>query len=135
MSTGPSKEELENYWKTSRSYFDELAQHYKIEDPDYYDKFIAPFYSSPFAAVTGTGKRSSPIAVISAAIAVLLVGVISAVVIFLASGDSIEPEEKSTPEPEKKIEREQINTDTVKTKKETDPGNLRNRKQPYKRVR
>ncbi|MBI5402747.1 MAG: hypothetical protein HY959_05065 [Ignavibacteriae bacterium] len=41
---GPSKEELEKYFKSNRKYFDELARNYKISDPDYYNKFIAPFY-------------------------------------------------------------------------------------------
>jgi len=41
----PSREELENYFKNNRKYFDELAKNYKITDPDYYKKNIEPFYS------------------------------------------------------------------------------------------
>ncbi|HJY62739.1 MAG TPA: hypothetical protein VJ455_01180 [Ignavibacteria bacterium] len=58
MTSGPSKEELENYWKTSRQYFDELARHYQTADPEYYRKFIAPFYINPLYSVS-SGKSSS----------------------------------------------------------------------------
>jgi len=61
MSSGPSKEELEMYWKSSRQYFDELANYYKTADPAYYNQFIAPFYSNPFnqvsSAKSGSGAK------------------------------------------------------------------------------
>jgi hypothetical protein len=46
MPSGPSKQELEMYWKDSRQYFDELARYYKESDKAYYDEYIAPFYSN-----------------------------------------------------------------------------------------
>jgi hypothetical protein len=56
MSSGPSREELLNYWKTSRAYFDELARHYKTSDPDYYKSHIEPFYTNPLYSA---GNKSS----------------------------------------------------------------------------
>jgi hypothetical protein len=58
MPSGPSKEELEMYWKTSRNYFDELAKYYKTADPAYYNRYIAPYYSNPFS--TGSASQNSP---------------------------------------------------------------------------
>lgn len=50
MSSGPSKQELDMYWKNSRQYFDELAKHYRETDPEYYNKYIAPYYANPFVS-------------------------------------------------------------------------------------
>jgi hypothetical protein len=58
---GPSKEELEYYFKNSRQYFDELAKHFYETDRDYYDKFIAPFYS-PFGRMTPGSKPRNKVA-------------------------------------------------------------------------
>lgn len=68
---GPSKEELEYYFKNSRKYFDELARHFYETDRDYYDKFIAPFYS-PFGRMT-PGSKPRGKAALSLVIAGLLV--------------------------------------------------------------
>lgn len=58
MQTGPSKEELKNYWNTSREYFDELARHYRESDPEYYREYIAPFYSNPLYGAGGKSGQS-----------------------------------------------------------------------------
>lgn len=56
METGkPSKEQLDYYFKTSRKYFDSLAQKYLQEDKAYYDTYIAPYYNNPFTRARGTG--------------------------------------------------------------------------------
>ena len=79
MASGPSKQELEMYWQSSRQYFDELAEHYKKNDPAYYNEFIQPFYSNPFrtGGETSSGKRSG-----CAGRSILL----SAVMMFIAVG-------------------------------------------------
>src|SRR4030095_8231445 len=59
MPSGPSKQELEMYWRDSRQYFDELARYYKESDKAYYDEYIAPFYSNPLYNISGSsGKKS-----------------------------------------------------------------------------
>lgn len=56
MESGkPSKEQLDYYFKTSRKYFDSLAQKYQQEDKEYYDKYFAPYYNNPLTGVRGTG--------------------------------------------------------------------------------
>lgn len=95
MASGPSKQELEMYWQSSRQYFDELAEHYKKNDPAYYKEFIQPFYSNPFRAggETTAGKKSGcgPRAVFAVALLVVIAGLAAAV--FLLMNDS---DDKST---------------------------------------
>jgi tetratricopeptide (TPR) repeat protein len=93
-SDGPSKEELEYYYKNSRKYFDELANYYFKADPEYYEKFIAPFYST-FASVTTPGKPGSPRALFSVVIAGVLVMAAAGAVFFLlqTSRDTIDEHE------------------------------------------
>ncbi len=82
METGrPSREQLENYFKNSRKYFDDIAKHYMNVDKEYYDKYIAPFYSSPFGAVS-SGAAKKAVSAMILAVALLAVG-IGAVVFFL----------------------------------------------------
>ena len=50
MEAGPSKEQLESLYKTSRKYFDELAKEYYTKDRDFYNKNFAPFYNNPLLA-------------------------------------------------------------------------------------
>jgi len=77
----PSREQLENYFKNSRKYFDDIAKHYQEVDKEYYDKYIAPFYHSPFGAVSsGTTKKAAPVLVLVGA---LLVAGIGAAVFYL----------------------------------------------------
>ena len=76
---GPSKEELEYYFKNSRKYFDELAKHFYETDRDYYDKFIAPFYS-PFGRMTPGSKPRG-----KAALSLVIVGLL----VMLALGFSV----------------------------------------------
>jgi tetratricopeptide (TPR) repeat protein len=74
---GPSKEELEYYYKNSRQYFDELARHYYTADREYYDKYIAPFYG-PFAGITPSGTPSGArpaLLTIAILIAILTAGI------------------------------------------------------------
>ncbi len=94
MSTGPSKEDLELYWQNSRQYFDELARHYQTADPEYYRKYIKPYYDNPFrSAYTAPGQTKSTgggakFLVLMIAVAVL--GIAGAGVFFLVSqGDSV----------------------------------------------
>lgn len=62
----PSKEQLENYFKMSKPYFDQIAKQYYETDRAYYDKMIAPFYgafSSLKSVNPGAGKRVASVAV------------------------------------------------------------------------
>lgn len=45
MESGLSKEQIDELYKTSRKYFDELAKYYYEKDRDYYNKYFAPYYS------------------------------------------------------------------------------------------
>jgi len=82
MESGrPSREQLENYFKNSRKYFDDIAKHYQEVDKDYYEKYIVPFYNSPFgAAGSGTAKKAASVLVLVGA---LLVAGIGAAVFFI----------------------------------------------------
>lgn len=71
---GPSKEELEKYFKNNRKYFDELANIYRQTDPEFYEKNIAPFYASQFSRIEG-GKSVRPqIALLIASFSVFILG-------------------------------------------------------------
>jgi hypothetical protein len=87
MINGPSKEVLAEYFKNNRLYFDSLAREYKNSDPEYYNKFIAPFYNNPFHASTEKryynksnatpGKRNSvPLAVFLMSVSIVIAGVV-----------------------------------------------------------
>ena len=130
MSTGPSKEDLEQYWQNSRQYFDELARHYQTADPEYYRKFIKPFYDNPFRSTytapgqtkySGGGARFLVLM-----IAVAVMGIAGAgVYFFLSAGDPIskkleqftEPDEKMTQRELKAPENKKV--DPVEPKEET----------------
>lgn len=114
---GPSKEELQNYWKSSRQYFDELAKHYYSSDRQYYDEYIAPFYNNSFSTgpQTVTSRRSPAITVFVA----LIVGVIAAagVAFFVLIGNHESSYERNT----KRIDSiDTVNTKDNFDKKETD---------------
>lgn len=78
---GPSKEELANYFKHNRKYFDELAENYRKTDPDYYNKYIAPFYHNQFSSPVG--KRGAPrfVLAISGAMFALVMAIVIVVTI------------------------------------------------------
>ncbi|MDD5361558.1 MAG: hypothetical protein PHN88_05465 [Ignavibacteria bacterium] len=87
MINGPSKEVLAEYFKNNRLYFDSLAREYKNSDPEYYNKFIAPFYNNPFHASSekkyystlhaAPGKKNSvPLAVFLMSVSILIAGVV-----------------------------------------------------------
>jgi hypothetical protein len=40
-----SEQELQDFYRTNRKYFDELANYYYKTDPDYYAKAISPLYN------------------------------------------------------------------------------------------
>jgi len=96
MATGPSKEDLETYWQSSRQYFDELARHYQTADPEYYKEFIKPFYDNPFRSVSSgqPGKSGGGGKVMVIAVFLLVfIGAISAGLFFFI-GDSQSVKEK-----------------------------------------
>lgn len=95
--SGPSREELENYFKNSRPYFDELAKHYYETDRGYYNKYIAPFYG-PFAGLVPSRKSAGPR--IIALLALIMVAVAGAAVAFFLALES----ERETLDEQKKME-------------------------------
>ncbi len=128
MASGPSKQELEMYWQSSRQYFYELAEHYKKNDPAYYKEFIQPFYSNPFRAggETSSGKRSGCAGrsiLLSAVMMVIAIG--GAAVFFLINGsDDRTVDKKKDTEYKRDTKEETITTDSVsitEPPKEIDP--------------
>lgn len=87
---GPSKEELENYFKNNRKYFDELARNYKITDPDYYNKNIAPFYRYTYNSA-GNKKPSKRPVILMAGLALALSAGISMLVFFVQNKSERKP--------------------------------------------
>jgi tetratricopeptide (TPR) repeat protein len=104
---GPSKEELTNYFKNNRKYFDELANIYRQSDPKYYEDYIAPFYESQFVPISGKKSVRPAIAVFAASISVLIMGV---VLFFVVNKNSPNPDVINE---EDEIENE-IESDNVK---------------------
>lgn len=111
MSSGPSKQELEMYWQNSRRYFDELAAHYKQNDPQYYKEFIEPFYTNPFQGSSQTtrssGSSAKPILAVIVAVMLLFVGIGAAAIYFFMSNDSgKKQQEEYTKQLEKDLQKE-----------------------------
>jgi len=114
MSTGPSKEELEMYWKSSRQYFDELANYYKTADPEYYNNFIAPYYSNPFnrgsTANSGSGTKK---ALLFSFIVFIMVAFAGIAVFFFATKEQEKTDFKKT---DRQIETSKDNNGNEDTK-------------------
>lgn len=104
---GPSKEELANYFKNNRKYFDELAHHYKQTDPSYYNKYIAPFYSISFISAGEKRTVKPAIAAFAASMVVFIMGI---VLFFMVNQKSIDEDVNVS---EDEIENE-IESDRVK---------------------
>ncbi len=107
--TGPTKEELRDYWANNRQYFDELAKYYLESDREYYNKFIAPFYTSPFGAASPAKSGSAGARILILLIAVFVVIGAGAVAFFVAI--------KSGPDPgdDEKVISPKVIQDTLKT--------------------
>jgi hypothetical protein len=88
MTSGPSKEELQDYWANNRQYFDELTKYYLEADREYYNKYIAPFYSNPFqrspSSKGGVGKL---LVILVAMIGVIAAGAVAFLVLMTGSSD------------------------------------------------
>lgn len=139
MANGPSKEDLEMYWQNSRQYFDELANHYRQADPDYYNKFIKPFYDNPFRtagsqynSANRTSGGGGAKVIIVAFVMLAVIGIAGAAIFFLlySSGpdvkekfEKISGEEKNGEE--KTVTKENTNgVDPVEPAPEENPGDL-----------
>jgi hypothetical protein len=91
MPSGPSKQDLEMYWQSSRQYFDELANYYKQSDPAYYKEYILPFYSNPFRSGLGSasgGSKPRTAAMIFALAGFLVIAALGAGVFLLMQDDT-----------------------------------------------
>lgn len=69
--SNPTKEELKKDWAANREHFEALAKFYYVNDREYYDKYIAPFYESQ-SEVSKTETKNS-----RASIIIILVVVIA----------------------------------------------------------
>ncbi|MFA7360301.1 MAG: hypothetical protein WC139_04630 [Candidatus Kapaibacterium sp.] len=81
MNTGPSKEQIDQFYRTSRKYFDDLAKQYYEKDREFYNKYFAPYYSNPLLAVRK--KTSSTRVVISVSVILFLVATAAIGFLFL----------------------------------------------------
>ena len=103
----PSKEQLEKYFRDSRKYFDDIAKHYQEVDREYYDKYIAPFYSSFGSIGSGATKKAASAIVFAVAIFIAIFGVVVFLLVNQSSQDSSdEYEEKTTDVQSESIEGE-----------------------------
>jgi uncharacterized membrane-anchored protein YhcB (DUF1043 family) len=111
---GPSKEELEKYFKENRKYFDELAKNYKRSDPEYYKKYIAPLLGE--LVDYKFNKKAAPMrAGLIAGIALVFSIGIFFVVFFVK--DRSEKKPAITLEEIEKLKKEvEVNLDTVNSK-------------------
>jgi len=105
MASGPSKEELQHYFQNNRQYFDSLAKYYIETDREYYNKFIAPFYSS------FRPQKSSPKLIISIMLFISIMG--GAALVYLVM-DSDKPVKKETTGRNHEIINQDIIIDTIK---------------------
>ena len=68
----PSREQLEQHYKNSRKYFDDMAEHYKESDPEYYNSMIVPIIRrnrySDAAGYNPNSKRAMAITITSAVV-------------------------------------------------------------------
>jgi tetratricopeptide (TPR) repeat protein len=115
---GPSKEELENYFRNSRQYFDELAKYYQESDREYYDKNIAPFYNNPFRR---SGSGGGKIAVFAGMLLVFIAGL----AVFLMVGSESKKEDK-------RVEKEEV-ISSQKKADATDSVAVKNTKEYYEK--
>jgi flagellar basal body-associated protein FliL len=107
MTTGPTKEELQNYWTYNRQYFESLAKYYAETDKEYYNKFIAPFYS-PFRSSTSNKSGAGKLIIIMFSLALVIAGAAAAFFVLMQSDSG------NTDEDNKVIGRK-IVTDTSST--------------------
>jgi tetratricopeptide (TPR) repeat protein len=107
ISGRPSTEQLEKYFKDSRKYFDDIAKHYQEVDREYYDKYIAPFYDSPFGAIgSGTAKKAASAIVFAIAIFIAILGVVVFLLVNQSTDSSDEYKERTTETQSESIEDE-----------------------------
>lgn len=99
MQSGPSKEQLESLFKTSRKYFDEMAKEYYAKDRDFYNKNFAPFYSNPLISAT-KGKKPARL-VIAVALFTFIMGIAAAMIMFLTNE---QPDSKPTRKQEQNVD-------------------------------
>lgn len=126
MSSGPSKQELEMYWKNSRQYFDELANHYRQTDPEYYQKYIAPFYANPFVSQPQTfGMQQNPgssggskLFSVMIALVLLIAGIGAAAYFMIRSENYSEEQSRSV---EKETQQQKQNIDPKPEINKTEP--------------
>lgn len=82
MNTGPSKEQIESFYKTSRKYFDELARHYYEKDRDFYNKYFAPYYKNPLYTSSKAGIPNLRARLVFMSILILVAGLIFSLTYF-----------------------------------------------------
>jgi len=126
MSTGPSKQELEMYWKNSRQYFDELAKHYQSADPEYYRLNIKPFYDNPFSSTynasgqsrsNGGGAKFVLVAIAFAVLAIVGAGAF----FFISQGDSVSKRIEEITSPSEQVPQRELKSPEPTNENSTNP--------------
>jgi hypothetical protein len=149
MNSGPSKEQLESLFKTSRKYFDELAKEYYAKDRDFYNKNFAPFYNNPF--VTSKKGGRPVILVVAIGLAVLLAGAAFLILMLVEKSSDNKPvrqteeyrlpekmeKEKSATSVKDSVKREKIRSDELQEEliQKENTGKREVRKKPMERQR
>jgi hypothetical protein len=149
MNSGPSKEQLESLFKTSRKYFDELAKEYYAKDRDFYNKNFAPFYNNPLIVAKKGGRPA--ILIVAISIAVLIAGAAFLVLMLVEESSDNKPvrqteeyqlpektgKEKSATSVKDSVEREKIRTEELREEliQKENTGKREVRKKPMERQR
>lgn len=119
MSTAgkPSREQFEEYYKNSRKYFDEMAEHYKKSDPEYYNSVIAPIIRSHGHTDDGGARKANVSIILTAFLALMVLGIAMLVFFILTPQErEINPVDMKL----KEIEQDR-NTNTRSPLRETNP--------------
>jgi tetratricopeptide (TPR) repeat protein len=127
MASGPSKEELEYFFKNSRQYFDELAKEYYNSDREYYDKYIAPFYN-PITGKSQHNRLPLQIILVSAIVSVLFgLGIVTFFILTMENNTkNPEPESKQVPSNKTEVQPDSSYETTANTIIDTTIESLKN---------
>jgi hypothetical protein len=81
----PTKEELKRDWAANREHFEALSKFYYINDREYYDKYIAPFYESQSEVSKTETKNSRASVIIILGVVIALLASFGVLAYFLVS--------------------------------------------------
>ena len=81
----PTKEELKRDWAANREHFEALSKFYYVNDREYYDKYIAPFYESQSEVSKTETKNSRASIIIILGVVIALLASFGILAYFLVS--------------------------------------------------